>query len=124
MVGGCCCFFIDTLSLTRDNGRGFGRSARMTRLANSPEGVAPDAGNGPCTPQKQEMLAAFYRQCWKEMTWRRNAGYRTIILGMAYCGILLAVVAFNHQMGPGIRWCLSGIVAAAPVFGGGHLASN
>jgi len=96
----------------------------MTQLANSPEVGAAEVPNGPCTPQKQEMLATFYRQCWKEMTWRRNAGYRTIILGMAYCGILLAVVAFNHQMGPGIRWCLAGIVAVATVFGAAYLASN
>ena len=44
---------------------------------------------GELTLQKQQLLLEFYNTAWNEMTWRRNAGYRTIILGFAYFGILL-----------------------------------
>jgi hypothetical protein len=74
--------------------------------------------------QKQQALLTFYQVCWNEMTWRRNAGYRTIILGMAYCGALLCVVAFNHSMPDAARICLAGIVALATLFGAGYLTSN
>lgn len=70
------------------------------------------------------VLLALYRTCWEEMTWGRNAGYRTIILGLAYCGLLLAVVAFNRQMNTGVRACLSAVLAVATAFGTGYLASN
>jgi hypothetical protein len=45
----------------------------------------PDAG------LKQQSLLTFYQIAWDEMTWRRNAGYRTIILGLGYCGVILTV---------------------------------
>lgn len=73
---------------------------------------------------KQQALLTFYQVAWNEMTWRRNAGYRTIILGMAYCGALLSVVAFNHNMPAPIRVCLALVVAVATLFGAGYLASN
>jgi hypothetical protein len=73
---------------------------------------------------KQPVLIAFYQQCWNEMTWRRNAGYRTIILGMAYCGALLTAVAFHPNMPGAIKLCLAAIVAIATLFGSGYLASN
>ena len=38
--------------------------------------------------QKQDVLLAFHQVCWDEMTWRRNAGYRTVILGLGYCGVI------------------------------------
>lgn len=84
--------------------------------------VATEAGE--LTQQKQELLLALYRTAWEEMTWRRNAGYRTIILGFAYLGILLSVVAFNHTMPIGVRACLSAVIAVATLFGGGYLVSN
>src|SRR4051812_14551066 len=75
-------------------------------------------------PQKQQLLIAFYQVSWNEMTWRRNAGYRTIILGMAYCGALLSVIAFNHNLPTSIRVCLAAVVAVATLFGAGYLTSN
>ena len=57
--------------------------------------------------QKQQLLLAFYQIAWDEMTWRRNAGYRTIILGLGYCGVILTVVAYNHAMQPAVRVCLA-----------------
>jgi hypothetical protein len=76
------------------------------------------------TPQKQQLLLAFHRTCWEEMTWRRNAGYRTVILGLGYCGVLIALVAYNRQMSGQLRWLLAGVMAVATLFGGGYLASN
>jgi hypothetical protein len=90
----------------------------MTQMT-SPESAAEE-----CTGQKQELLLAFHRVCWEEMTWRRNAGYRTVILGLGYCGLLLTVVAFNHQMSAAVRTCLSAVIALATVFGAGYLTSN
>lgn len=81
-------------------------------------------GTDDVSPQKQELLLAFYRVCWEEMTWRRNAGYRTIILGLGYCGILLTVVGFNHRMDWPIRVCLATVIALAALFGSGYLVSN
>jgi len=75
-------------------------------------------------PQKQELLIAFYQTCWSEMTWRRNAGYRTIILGLGYFGALLAAVGFSHAMPPMIRYGLAGVIAIGTLFGSGYLASN
>jgi hypothetical protein len=83
-----------------------------------------DSTTSPVTPQKQELLLALYRTAWEEMTWRRNAGYRTIILGFAYLGILLAVVSFNHQIYGSVRVCLAAIIAVATLFGGAYLVSN
>ena len=76
------------------------------------------------TPPKAEFLLAFYRQCWDEMTWRRNSGYRTIIIGLGYCGVMLAVVAYNQAMRPEMRVCLAAVLAVGTAFGSVYLASN
>jgi hypothetical protein len=73
--------------------------------------------------QKQELLIALYQVCWGEMTWRRNAGYRTVILGLAYCGLLLAGVAV-HPINVHVRMCLSGVIVLASLFGAGYLIGN
>ena len=75
------------------------------------------------TGQKQEVLLAFHRVCWEEMTWRRNAGYRTVILGMAYCGLLLGYLA-SRAIHLNVRICLAAVIALATVFGASYLASN
>jgi hypothetical protein len=74
--------------------------------------------------QKQELLLHFYRTCWEEMTWRRNAGYRTVIFGLGYCGLLLAIVAYNQHLHSAVRICLAGVMVIASLFGSGYLASN
>jgi hypothetical protein len=76
------------------------------------------------TGQKQEVLLAFHQVCWSEMTWRRNAGYRTVILGLGYCGLLLTFVASNHSMNMNVRICLAAVIGLATLFGAGYLASN
>src|SRR5690349_11362764 len=85
--------------------------------------MSQDAG-APLGPQKQELLIAFYQTCWNEMTWRRNAGYRTIIFGLGYFGALLAAVGFSHSMPPMIRYGLAGVIAIGTLFGAGYLTSN
>jgi hypothetical protein len=70
------------------------------------------------------MLLEFHQMCWNELSWRRTAGYRTIIFGLGYLSGLLAVVAFNHNMPGGIRICMAIVVAIATVFGSGYLVSN
>ena len=79
---------------------------------------------GELTPQKQALLITFYRTCWEEMTWRRNAGYRTVILGFGYLGAILAVVAFNRGMPMPVRVFLAAVITLGTLFGGGYLASN
>ena len=74
--------------------------------------------------QKQLVLLTFYQTCWNEMSWRRNAGYRTVILGFAYYGVLLAVVAYVPHMPPLIRYSLAGVLALGSIFGAGYLRSN
>ncbi len=74
--------------------------------------------------QKQQALLAFHQVCWSEMTWRRNAGYRTIIIGLGYCALLLVVIAFNHQIPWGLRICLAVVIALGTFFGAGYLMSN
>src|SRR5579862_3407120 len=86
----------------------------MSEMANSPNSVSPE---------KVNLLLAFHRACWEEMTWRRNAGYRTVILGLAYCGLFLAVVGYIHPA-LGVRVCLSGVIALASIFGSGYLVGN
>ena len=76
------------------------------------------------TPQKQQLLLAFHKTCWEEMTWRRNAGYRTVILGFGYFAMLIAVITFNHQIPQPIRICLAIIIALGTLFGAGYLTSN
>jgi hypothetical protein len=93
-----------------------------TQLA--PEPPLPSSAPDGFPAQKQELLLAFYRTAWEEATWRRNAGYRTIILGFGYLAALLAVVAFNHAMTPQVHVCLAAVVAIATVFGGAYLVSN
>jgi hypothetical protein len=73
---------------------------------------------------KQQSLLTFYRVVWDEMTWRRNAGYRTIILGLGYCGVILTVVAYNQAMRPAVKFCLAAVIALATLFGAGYLTSN
>lgn len=90
----------------------------MTQVAQAAE-IAQTA-----SPQKQEVLLALHGVCWSEMTWRRNAGYRTVILGLGYCGVLLTIVACNPQMLRPIRICLAAVIALATVFGAGYLTSN
>lgn len=75
-------------------------------------------------PQKQELLLEFYKINWDEMCWRRNAGYRTVILGLGYCGILLAITSFNHGIPTPIRYCLAAVIALTTAFGAAYLASN
>ena len=58
------------------------------------------------------------------MTWRRNAGYRTIILGLGYFAALLTAVAFHRSMPVGIVYCLAGVIVIATLFGAGYLSSN
>ncbi len=74
--------------------------------------------------QKQELLMEFYKINWDEMCWRRNAGYRTVILGLGYCGILLAITSFNHGIPAPVRICLAAVIAFTTVFGAAYLASN
>ena len=76
------------------------------------------------TLQKQQLLITFYQTCWNEMTWRRNAGYRTVILGFAYFGALLAAVAYNQHLPWIIRGFLAAVIALGSLFGAGYLASN
>jgi hypothetical protein len=78
---------------------------------------------GAFTAPKQQVLLAFHRVCWEEMTWRRNAGYRTVILGMAYCGLLLTLLA-SRAIRFNVRICLAAVIALATVFGASYLASN
>jgi len=76
------------------------------------------------TLQKQQLLLAYHKTCWEEMTWRRNAGYRTVILGFGYFAMLIAVVTFNHQIAQSIRICLAIVIALGTLFGAGYLTSN
>ena len=75
----------------------------------------------PVNPQKQEVLLALHQVCWSEMTWRRNAGYRTVILGLGYCGVLLTLVATSRPMNIPVRGCLAAVIALATLFGAGYL---
>jgi hypothetical protein len=58
------------------------------------------------------------------MTWRRNSGYRTIIIGLGYCGVMLAVVAYNNVMRTEMRICLAAVLAVGTAFGAVYLTSN
>jgi hypothetical protein len=80
----------------------------------------------PVDPTKQSFLIAIYQSFWQEMSWRRTAGYRTIILGLAYCTALLAAVAMigPAHLTPVIRYSLAGVLALATIFGSGYLAAN
>jgi hypothetical protein len=96
----------------------------MTQLASPDPLTSPTPSDSDCTAQKQDLLLHLYRTCWEEMTWRRNAGYRTVILGLGYCGVMLAVVAYNHHWQPALKACLAIVIALASIFGSGYLASN
>jgi hypothetical protein len=98
----------------------------MTQLASPEPLTSPTSSSSfsELSAQKQDLLLHLYRTCWEEMTWRRNAGYRTVILGLGYCGVMLAVVAYNHNMQPGVKACLAVVIALASIFGSGYLASN
>jgi hypothetical protein len=73
---------------------------------------------------KVSVLIALYRAAYDEMTWRRNAGYRTIILGLAYCGALVTAVAALRQVRIEVRVCLSAVIVLGSIFGSAYLASN
>jgi len=88
------------------------------------EAMANDEGAANASWTKQAVLLTFYQTSWNEMSWRRNAGYRTVILGFAYFGVLLAVVAYNQHMSALIRYCLAGVLALGSLFGAGYLRSN
>lgn len=74
--------------------------------------------------QKQQALLAFYQTSWSEMTWRRNAGYRTIILGFAYFGLMLLAVSFNRNFDRELRLVLGAVIAVGTLFGSMYLVSN
>jgi len=76
------------------------------------------------SPDKHSALLAFYNVTWNEMTWRRNAGYRTVIIGFGYFGLMVAYVASNHAIGENARYLLAGVVALGTLFGAGWLMSN
>ena len=78
---------------------------------------------GELTPQKQQLLLEFYKTAWNEMTWRRNAGYRTIILGFAYFGILLTQLSYRSP-GLGLKLLLALVMLVGTLFGAGYLVSN
>lgn len=80
----------------------------------------------PETDSKTAFLITIYQSFWQDMSWRRTAGYRTIILGLAYCTAMLAAVAMigTANLTPVIRYSLSGVIALATVFGAGYLAAN
>jgi hypothetical protein len=84
----------------------------------------PESPQQDCTPQRQDLLVAFYKVSWDEMTWRRNAGYRTIILGLGYFGLLLVLISFNHAMDKNLRIGIAVVVAIGTLFGAGYLLSN
>jgi hypothetical protein len=74
--------------------------------------------------QKQQALIAFYQTSWNEMTWRRNAGYRTIILGFAYFGIMLLAISFNRYFDRELRIVLGVVIGVGTLFGAMYLMSN
>jgi hypothetical protein len=80
--------------------------------------------SGEISEQKQSLLLAFYQTCWNEMTWRRNAGYRTIILGFGYFGLLLTLLAFSPHATLSLRVLLAVVLAIGTLFGAGYLLSN
>src|SRR5689334_2195990 len=84
----------------------------------------PETSSPDLSPQKQQLLLAFHQTCWDEMTWRRNAGYRTVILGFGYFAMLLTIVTFNHNIEVRIRICLAVVVALGTFFGAAYLTSN
>src|SRR5258706_2816468 len=96
----------------------------MIWSAHMAEQLATESAQPNVTLQKQQLLLAFHQTCWDEMTWRRNAGYRTVILGFGYFAMLLAVITFNHQIQQQIRICLAIVIALGTLFGAGYLSSN
>jgi hypothetical protein len=76
------------------------------------------------TSQKQELLLAFYKTSSDEASWRRTAGYRTVILGLGYCGVILTVVASHPIRSEPLKISLAAVIGLAAVFGSGYLVSN
>ena len=74
--------------------------------------------------QKQQALLTFYQVSWNEMSWRRNAGYRTIILGFAYFGLMIGMISYNHSLSSEKRFGLAAVIAIGTLFGSGYLLSN
>jgi len=58
------------------------------------------------------------------MSWRRNAGYRTIIIGFGYFTLLISLVAFNRAMPFNVRVFIAAVLALGACFGASYLASN
>ena len=85
-----------------------------------------DEAPGPAsaTPDKQAFLLSVYRMAFEEMTWRRNAGYRTIIIGFGYFGLIIALVAFNRGMPTAVKGCMSAVLILGALFGSAYLSSN
>jgi hypothetical protein len=73
---------------------------------------------------KQAFLLSAYRMAFEEMTWRRNAGYRTIIIGFGYFGLIIALVASNRTMPASVKGCMSAVLILGALFGSAYLASN
>lgn len=76
------------------------------------------------TPQRQDLLLMFYRTAFDEVSWRRTAGYRTVILGLGYCGIILTVIGCHPIHSEHLKNCLAAVIGLAAVFGSGYLFSN
>ena len=73
----------------------------------------PDVVSQQLPQQKLEVLLAFHRVCWEEMTWRRNAGYRTVILGLGFCAAMVLALACNHGIQWPLRICLAAVMTVA-----------
>lgn len=73
---------------------------------------------------KNDLLLSVYRMAFEEMSWRRNASYRTIIIGFGYFGLLIAVIAMNKTMALPVRACIAGVMVMGSAFGAAYLASN
>jgi hypothetical protein len=86
--------------------------------------ISADSVSQQLPQQKLDVLLAFHRVCWEEMTWRRNAGYRTVILGLGYCAAVVLTLAFNHATALPLRICLAAVMTLATLFGAGYLMSN
>jgi hypothetical protein len=81
-------------------------------------------GSPPAATDKHAFLLSSYRMAFEEMTWRRNAGYRTIIIGFGYFGLIIALVAFNRGMPTAVKACMSAVLILGALFGSAYLASN
>jgi hypothetical protein len=86
--------------------------------------MADEALRPTSASDKNAFVLSGYRMAFEEMTWRRNAGYRTIIIGFGYFGLIIALVAFNRGMPGAVKGCMSAVLILGAVFGSAYLASN